>query len=164
MRILGIDPGYGLVGFGVVDKVDQDYVYIGSGVIRTDKTGSFVSRLAEIKADLVEVIAKYKPAVCSVEQLFFAKNTTTAMKVAEARGVIMHQLHVSGLEIYEFTPLQVKSALTGNGRASKQDVKKMVELSLKADSFKGPDDAIDALAIAITCGQSYEHFVSQQKS
>ena len=151
MRILGIDPGYGIVGFGVIDKISSANIqFVNCGVIKTDKNLSFSARLDEICNDLKEIISKYSPDVCAIEELFFAKNVTTGLKVAEARGVISYVLFKAGLSIYNYTPLQVKLALTGDGRAAKSDVKKMVQLFLNYSAMNGGDDAIDALGVALT--------------
>ncbi len=150
MRILGIDPGYGLVGFGVVDFIiPNQFTYVTHGSIKTDKDAIFSDRLLEIGVDIDSVIKAYNPTILVIEKLFFAKNITTAMQVSEARGVILYECRKSGLDTIEVTPLQAKSALTGNGKATKTEVKTMVQKFLKIEKLKGVDDAIDALAIAI---------------
>lgn len=150
MRVLGIDPGFGTVGYGVVDRVSAGkFKYVASGAIKTKPGLQFGARLSEIADDLRAVIKKYQPEHAAVEQLFFASNTTTAMKVAEARGVINLVLYEAGLMTSEFTPLQIKMALTGDGSASKAQVKKMVQILLGVDGLKGPDDMIDALAVGM---------------
>lgn len=150
MRILGIDPGYGTVGFGIVDKDGSDYSYVDSGSITTPAALDFPVRLEEIYEDVLHVIDKYKPDLVVIEKIFFAKNTTTAMQVAEARGVITLACQKSKLPVEEFTPLQIKMALTGDGSAKKSQVKEMVLKFLKVDKIPGPDDVLDALAVAIT--------------
>jgi crossover junction endodeoxyribonuclease RuvC len=150
MRILGIDPGYGIVGFGIVDYgADRKYNYVTHGVIKTSTTDTFGLRLTEIFEDMHSILNKYKPDKVCVEQLFFAKNITTAMKVAEAKGVILYSVAKYGLEAVDVTPLQVKSGLTGDGKATKTQVKQMVRTFLNQPDLKGIDDAVDALAVAI---------------
>jgi crossover junction endodeoxyribonuclease RuvC len=152
MRILGIDPGYGIIGFGVIDSHSRsDLEYVDSGAITTDKKAEFSARLNELYEDMVQVLDKYKPEIVVVERLFFAQNVTTAMMVAEARGVILLAAERFGAEIHEYTPLQIKMALTGDGKAKKSQVKDMVLKFLKVDKIPGPDDVLDALAVAITC-------------
>ncbi len=150
MRVLGIDPGFGIVGFGVIEyKSMSDFEYVAHGSIKTSISDSFGLRLIEIANDLEVILNKYKPDKVLIEQLFFAKNITTAMKVSQAKGVILLQVAKYGLEAINITPLQVKMGLTGNGKAQKSEVRKMVKEFLKKPALKGVDDAIDALAVAI---------------
>lgn len=161
MRILGIDPGYGIVGFGVVDRISSSKIsYVGSGCIRTDAGLEFPARLDEIAQDLKVIIDQYKPDVCAIEQLFFAKNTTTALKVAEARGVIVQNAYKNGMQVFEYSPLQIKMALTSDGSAKKNQVKQMVEIFLNHKNIQGPDDTLDALAVAI-CHSSSNMLIPQ---
>ncbi|MBT4120901.1 MAG: crossover junction endodeoxyribonuclease RuvC [Candidatus Magasanikbacteria bacterium] len=160
-RILGIDPGFGRTGWGVIEKVGadssrggQEWQLVAYGCIETSAKKDFISRVDELHFELVKVIKKYKPTRSGVEDLFFAKNVTTAMKVGQARGVILLTLHQAEIPIDEFTPLQIKQALTGYGRAEKGQVQKMVEMILQIKKKIRPDDAADALAVAITCGAS----------
>ena len=149
-RILGIDPGYGQVGFGVIDLINLANInYVSHGSIHTDKNAIFADRLCEIAEDLSQVLSKYRPQKLVIEKLFFARNTTTAMLVSEARGVIVYECRKFGLEVVEVTPLQAKSAVTGYGKATKLEVKKMVQKILNLEHLKGVDDSVDALAIAI---------------
>lgn len=151
MRILGIDPGYGIVGFGVIDKITSNKMqYVGSGAIRTNPADEFAARLDEIHNDMNAIIDQYKPDVCAIEKLYFAQNTTTGLQVAEARGVITQVLYSRGIPIFEYSPSQVKMAVTGHGRATKSQVKEMVERHLNAKGIKGPDDTLDALAVALS--------------
>jgi len=149
MKILGIDPGSGTIGFGVIKKNGRDYHPLEFGHIQTDKALSTARRLNELADDLQTLITKHQPDVCAVEELFFSKNVTTAIKVAQARGVILHTLAKSGYPIFEYNPLQIKVAITGDGGADKKQVQKMVTLLLKLKNVPKPDDAADALAIAL---------------
>lgn len=153
-RILGIDPGYGRVGWGVVEKKGGDWVHVAHGCIETGAKDPFVDRLRELHLELDKIINSFKPNCSAVEELFFFKNQKTAIKVGEARGVILLTLVQAGLKTYEFTPLQIKQALTGYGRAEKGQMQKMVQVSLKLKDKPRPDDAADALAVAITCASS----------
>jgi len=150
-RILGIDPGTGILGFGVIEVgAGQKLKLVDGGVIRTKTNQPLDERLIEIYRYLASVISKTRPNVMAVEKLFFAKNVTTAISVSHARGVAMLAGKLAGLEISEYTPLQVKQSLTGYGRADKKQVQEMVRALLGLDSIPKPDDAADALAIAIT--------------
>jgi len=154
-RILGIDPGFGRVGWGIVEQNKKnEWTAVAYGCIETFPKKTFVDRLAEIHYDLDKVIKKYKPTRLAVEELFFAKNVTTGIQVAQARGVIILTGVENGLEIDEFTPLQVKQAITGYGRAEKAQMQKMVAVTLGIKGKIKSDDAADALAIALCAGQS----------
>lgn len=150
MRILGIDPGTGILGFGVVD-VDArgKATLVDGGVIRTPAKQADSERLETIYDELTEIIKINKPEVMSVEKLFFAKNVTTAMSVSQARGVVLLCGIQNGLELFEYTPLQIKQALTGYGRADKKQIQEMVRVVLRLDEVPKPDDCADALAAAI---------------
>lgn len=150
IRILGIDPGYGRVGYGVIEKFAGQERHIAHGLIETSAKEAFIVRLQEIHDALKAVIDQYQPHVAAVEQLFFAKNTKTAIDVAQARGVILWTLVEAGLEIKECTPLQVKQALVGYGKADKRQVQQMVQMILQLPKGKMQDDAADALAVAVT--------------
>lgn len=152
MRILGIDPGYGIVGYGIIDSnVGIDVV--DYGVISTPKELSLPDRLEVIYSSLQSLINSYNPDVVAVEELFYFKNQTTVIPVAEARGVILLSCKKSGVPIYEYTPLQIKQALTGVGRAEKAQVQFMVKSILGLEKVPKPDDAADALAVAICHSQ-----------
>lgn len=157
MRILGIDPGYGIVGFGVIDYENSQYKVIDYGVIETPKEEAMATRLAMVYRGISSLVKKYKPDEMAVEKLFFFKNQTTVIPVAEARGVIL----LAGIdtcgEIFEYTPLQIKQALTGNGRAEKKQVQYMVKAILGLQDIPKPDDAADALAVAI-CHANFLRF------
>ena len=150
MRILGIDPGTGILGFGVVDAPGPGKVsLVDGGVIRTPVKELDHIRLETIYDELTEIIKEHKPDAMSVEKLFFAQNVTTAMTVSQARGVVLLAGIKNGLVIFEYTPLQIKQALTGYGRADKQQIQEMVKVILKLDEVPRPDDCADALAAAI---------------
>ncbi len=152
--ILGIDPGFGRVGWGVVEYSGGDIKHLAHGCIETNTKDSFVDRLVEIQKDLETIINKYQPEIAGVEDLFFYKNVTTAIKVSQARGVILLSLVNAGVAVEEFTPLQIKQSLTGYGRAEKGQIQKMVQMELGLAKKPSPDDAADALAVAITCAVS----------
>lgn len=153
MRILGIDPGINLMGFGVIDK-DNDLKVIDYGVINTPKTDSLPLRLTTIFDGVKELIETYKPDAIAIEELFYFKNQKTIIPVAEARGAIVIAGYKFCGNLYEYTPLQIKQALTGNGRAEKRQIQEMVKLILGLNSIPKPDDAADALAVAICHSQT----------
>lgn len=149
MIILGIDPGYATIGYGVIEKTSIGIKPIACGVIQTPKNETMPVRLAMLDEQLTKIISEFKPDCVSVEELFFNTNITTGIKVAQARGVIvLCAIKHCGL-IYEYTPLQIKQALTGNGRAEKKQVQYMVKALLGLKVEPKPDDAADALAAAI---------------
>lgn len=150
MRIIGIDPGTGILGFGVVEVVAGRVCLVTAGTITTPAHTPLAERLEEIYNGLTEIIVETKPEVMSIEKLFFAKNITTAMSVSHARGVAMLTGQQAGLEIVEYTPLQIKQSLTGYGRADKKQMQEMVRVQLQLKVVPKPDDAADALAAAIT--------------
>lgn len=149
MRILGIDPGTGILGFGVIDIIKSQPVLVDAGVIRTPVHEDDAVRLLTIYDELSEVIAQTKPTVMSVEKLFFARNVTTAMTVSQARGVVLLCGMQAGMSIAEYTPMQIKQAITGYGKADKKQMQEMVRVILKLKAVPQPDDAADALAAAI---------------
>lgn len=150
MRILGIDPGTGILGFGVIDAgASNRVVLVDGGVIRTPVKQEDSLRLETIYDELTELIKQHKPDVMAVEKLFFAQNVTTAMTVSQARGVVLLAGVKNGLDLFEYTPLQIKQALTGYGRADKKQIQEMVRIILKLDQVPKPDDCADALAAAI---------------
>lgn len=154
MRILGIDPGYGIVGFGVIDDNMGNLTPIDYGAIETDKSMRLVERLAIIEKSLEDILDTYKPEIVAIEELFFFKNQKTIIPVAEARGVIINYCFKRGVQIFEYTPLQIKQALTGFGRAEKQQVQYMTKSILNLNEIPKPDDAADALAVAICQSQT----------
>ncbi len=150
MRILGIDPGTGILGFGVIDSNPAGKsVLVDAGVIRTPVNEADAVRLLTIYDELSALIKELKPDTMSVEKLFFAQNVTTAMTVAQARGVVILCGMKAGLEIFEYTPLQIKQAITGYGRADKKQMQEMVRVILGLKETPKPDDCADALAAAI---------------
>jgi len=150
MRIIGIDPGTGILGFGVIEIVGREIKMIDAGVVTTPAHTPLDVRLEDIFDSLSEVIAATKPDVMSIEKLFFAQNVTTAMSVSHARGVAMLAGRKGGMPIAEYTPLQIKQTVTGYGKADKKQVQEMVRIQLKLKSCPQPDDCADALAAAIT--------------
>jgi crossover junction endodeoxyribonuclease RuvC len=150
MRILGIDPGTGILGFGVIEAARGKAELVDGGVIRTPAKQEDAIRLQTIFEEISDVIAGSKPRIMAVEKLYFAKNVTTAMSVAQARGVVLLAGQQAGLDIYEYTPLQIKQALTSYGRAEKRQVQEMVRIILGLKETPKPDDCADALAAAIT--------------
>lgn len=154
MRILGIDPGTGILGFGIIELDKNKPKLVDGGVIRTPVHEDDAVRLLTIYDELTEIIKLTKPDVMSVEKLFFARNVTTAMTVSQARGVVLLCGMQAGLTIYEYTPMQIKLAVTGYGKAEKKQVQEMVRVLLQLKEIPKPDDAADALAAALTCAQS----------
>jgi crossover junction endodeoxyribonuclease RuvC len=151
MRVIGIDPGTGILGFGVVDFAPgKPPQMIDAGVVTTPAHTPLEVRLLDIFDSLTEIIAATKPDVMSIEKLFFAQNITTAISVSHARGVAMLAGARAGLTIAEYTPLQIKQTLTGYGRADKKQVQEMVRVHLGLKTAPKPDDCADALAAAIT--------------
>ena len=154
MRIIGIDPGTGILGFGIIEVTKGKLQLVDAGVIRTPVKEDDAVRLQTIYDELTDIIAQAKPQEMAVEKLFFAQNVTTAMTVAQARGVVLLAGQQAGLGIYEYTPLQIKQALTGYGRAEKKQIQEMVRVILQLKEIPKPDDCADALAAAITHSQS----------
>ena len=152
MRILGIDPGFGRMGYGIIEKKRGDFVYVAHGCLETSPRQPLPKRLREIAEGLARLIKQYQPSLAAVEEVFFYKNAKTAIAVAEARGAILLTLVQNGLAVHEYTPLQVKQAITGYGRAEKRQIQTMLPLLLHMEKQKIQDDAADALAIALTCG------------
>jgi crossover junction endodeoxyribonuclease RuvC len=150
MRIIGIDPGTGILGFGIIEVQKNKNILVDAGVIRTPVKEDDAVRLQTIYDEISDIIAQTKPQEMSVERLFFAQNVTTAMTVAQARGVILLTAMQAGLKIAEYTPLQIKQALTGYGRAEKKQMQEMVRVLLGLKEIPQPDDCADALAAALT--------------
>lgn len=149
MRIIGIDPGTGILGFGVIESDGHKSQIVDAGVIRTPVKEDDAVRLQTIFEELSGIITQTKPAEMAVEKLFFAQNVTTAMTVAQARGVVLLAGQQAGLSIHEYTPLQIKQSLTGYGRAEKKQMQEMVRVLLGLKDIPQPDDCADALAAAI---------------
>ena len=152
MRIIGIDPGYAIVGVGVVDYVKNRFYPVKYGAVDTPAGTPFEERLKTIYDTVKEVIEQTKPECMSIERLYFNSNQKTAIDVAEARGVILLAAIQAGIPIYEYTPLQIKQSLVGYGRAEKHQVMEMVKTLLQLNSVPKPDDTADALALAICHG------------
>lgn len=152
MVILGIDPGLATTGYGIINlqTANGRLQIVDYGCVRTSAKLFFADRLKIIYSEIEQLVKKYQPDKIAIEKIFFAKNVKTAMQVGEARGVITLAAVQNNLSILEFTPLQVKQALTGYGRASKEQIQKMVKAILNLREIPRPDDAADALAIAIT--------------
>lgn len=150
MRIIGIDPGTGILGFGIIEVTRGKMQLVDAGVIRTPVKEDDAVRLQTIFDELTAIIVETKPSEMSVEKLFFAQNVTTAMTVSQARGVVLLCGKQAGLTIHEYTPLQIKQALTGYGRAEKKQIQEMVRVVLQLKAIPKPDDCADALAAAIT--------------
>lgn len=149
MRILGIDPGFAITGFSIIDYEGNKFKLITSGAILTVAHTSFPLRLEKIYNDLNEIINTYKPDAMSIEELFFNNNAKTAINVAQARGVILVTAKINQVPIYEYTPLQVKQAVVGYGRADKMQVQRMVKMILHEENLPKLDDTTDSMAIAI---------------
>lgn len=154
MRILGIDPGYAIVGYGVLDYDNMRFKVVNYGAITTEPETPFDKRLAEIYDDMCRVLDMFKPDCMSIEKLYFNTNITTGIDVAQARGVTMLAAAQRGVPIYEYTPLQVKVAVTGYGRAEKHQMQEMTKTILRLKEVPKPDDTADALAIAICHGHT----------
>lgn len=154
MRIIGIDPGTGILGFGIIEYSKNKFQLVDAGVIRTPVKEDDSVRLNTIYDELTDIIAATKPTEMAVERLFFARNVTTAMTVAQARGVVLLCGMQSQLKIGEYTPMQIKQALTGYGKADKKQIQEMTRAILQLKEVPKPDDCADALAVAITHAQS----------
>ena len=154
MRIIGIDPGYAILGYGVVDFTANKFSLVTYGAITTDSNMEMPERLKIIYSGLMEIIMEHEPEVASIEELFFNNNAKTAMKVGEARGAAILACINSGLPIYEYTPLQIKQALAGYGRAGKEQIQQIVKSILNLKEIPKPDDAADGVAAAICHGNS----------
>jgi crossover junction endodeoxyribonuclease RuvC len=154
MKILGIDPGMAIVGYGLIKYENEKYELLTSGSIQTSKNLSDSKRLLEIYNDLSTIIEKYSPDCASVEELFFFKNQKTVIPVAEARGVILTVLEKFSIPTYSYTPMEVKQVLTGYGRAEKKEVEQMVKITLSSQELPKLDDTVDAIAIAICHSRS----------
>ena len=156
MIIVGIDPGYAIVGFGVVQHEGNRFVLLGHGCIQTEANTPFERRLLSIEEGLLRIFDQYKPDCIAVEELYFNTNTKTALNVAHGRGVVLLTAARRGLPISGYTPLQVKTAVTGYGRANKAQVQQMVKTLLNLDKIPKPDDVADALAVAICHAHSHK--------
>lgn len=154
MIILGIDPGIAIVGYGIIECKGNHFKAIDYGAIRTESNLLFPDRIKNIYDELTDIIKFYKPCDFAIEELFFNKNVKTAIKVGQARGVEVLAAVNNDLDIYEYTPLQIKQAITGYGRADKNQMQQMVKILLNLDEIPKPDDVADALAVAMCHGSS----------
>lgn len=154
MRILGIDPGYAILGYGILDKIGNKFQVVTYGSITTDSKMEMPDRLKVLYDELTEIIKRYEPEEAAIEELFFNNNAKTVILVGEARGVAVLACAKAGLAISEYTPLQIKQALVGYGRADKKQVQAMVKAILNLDEVPKPDDTADAVAAAICHGHS----------
>lgn len=149
MRVLGIDPGFAITGYSIIDYIGNKFYLRTSGAILTEAKTSFPLRLEKINKELAEIIETYNPDAMSIEELFFNNNAKTAINVAQARGVILVTARMHNLDIFEYTPLQVKQAVTGYGRADKIQVQRMVKMILNEKKLPKLDDITDSMAMAI---------------
>lgn len=149
MRVLGIDPGYAIVGWGVVEYAGNRFAPIAYGAVCTDKDTPFEQRLIEIYDGIKNICTRYQPEALSIEKLYYQHNQTTVIGVAEARGVILLAAAQCGVPIYEYTPMQVKQAVTGYGKAVKKQIQEMTRIMLHLQTIPKPDDTADALAMAV---------------
>lgn len=150
MRIIGIDPGYGRTGYGIIEATGNRLRPLEFGLIETKAALPMERRLLQIYEALQEVMERRKPERMAVEQLFFNRNVTTAIAVGQARGVVLLAGTQAGLELAEYTPMQVKQTVVGYGKAEKQQIQAMVKMILRLERMPQPDDVADALAVAIT--------------
>ena len=154
MRILGIDPGYGITGFGLIDAQRGQFQLLNCGAITTPPNTEFSWRLEVIYNDMVQLLQVAQPEAVAIEELFFGHNVTTGINVAQSRGVILLAIRQAGIPVFEYTPMQVKQAVTGHGKADKTQVQQMVKALLGMREIAKPDDAADAIAVAITHANS----------
>ncbi|MBO5378202.1 MAG: crossover junction endodeoxyribonuclease RuvC [Ruminiclostridium sp.] len=163
MRIIGIDPGYAIVGFGVLEYNRAQFQVVDYGAVTTPADMDFNSRLLEIYNDLCYVLDKFRPDFLAIERLYFTSNQKTAIDVAQARGIVLLAARQRNIEIFEYTPLQVKQSVTGYGKAVKKQVQEMTTRILKLPEIPKPDDTADALAIAICHAHSYNSQLSNYR-
>ncbi len=163
MRILGIDPGYGITGFGLVEAERGQFQLLRCGAITTPANTDFSWRLEVIYNDMVELLRIAKPDVVAIEELFFGQNVTTGIGVAQSRGVILLAIRQAGVQVYAYKPMQVKQAVVGYGGATKHQVQDMTKRLLHLDKLPKPDDAADAIAIALCHGRSATSLLAQAK-
>jgi crossover junction endodeoxyribonuclease RuvC len=149
MIVLGIDPGTAITGYGLISERDSQPIALAQGAILTPANDPLPDRLVTIHRELTHIIEQYRPDSAAVEQLFFNKNVRTALSVGHARGVTLLALAQANVPIYEYTPLEVKLAVTGNGRADKHQIQQMITLLLGLEAIPKPDDVADALAVAV---------------
>jgi crossover junction endodeoxyribonuclease RuvC len=162
MKIIGIDPGYAIVGYGVIEYRNMSFTTLDYGAILTEAGMPFGKRLRKIYEDLMLILERHKPEALAVEKLFFTTNQKTAIDVAQARGLVLLAAELSGVPYFEYTPLQVKQAVVGYGKAQKAQVMDMTKRLLKLDQVPKPDDTADALAIAICHAHVAPSRINQQ--
>jgi crossover junction endodeoxyribonuclease RuvC len=155
MVILGVDPGFARTGYGIIESRGSNLKLIDYGIIETDSKIDFSIRLKKISGELEKIIQEYSPTIISVEKIFFCKNTKTAINVSHARGVIILTASKNNLKVLEFTPPEVKRAVTGYGKAEKKQMQKMVQILLNLKEIPEPDDSADALALAICAANNF---------
>jgi len=151
MIAIGIDPGTATTGYGVIRKENDNFHCLEYGVIKTDKKDSPSSRLHTLSKGVSVIIKKHSPDLFAIENIYFFKNLKTALPVSQAKGVVMLTAEKAKIPIYEFTPLEVKMTITGYGKASKEQVQEMIKITLNLDKKPHPDDAADALGVAVCC-------------
>ena len=161
MRILGIDPGYGITGFGLIDAQRGKYQLLRCGAITTPANTDFSWRLEVIYNDMVELLRVTQPDVVAIEELFFGQNVTTGIGVAQSRGVILLAIQQAGVPIYQYKPMQVKQSVVGYGNATKHQVQDMTKRILHLNATPKPDDAADAIAIALCHARSCTSLLAQ---
>ena len=161
MRILGIDPGYGITGFGIIESDRGNNTLLGCGAITTPAGADFSARLEMIYEDMRQLLEKTKPDAVAIEELFFGQNVTTGIGVAQSRGVILLAIRQAGLQVYSYKPMQVKQAVVGYGNATKHQVQDMTKRLLKLDKMPKPDDAADAIAIALCHARSSTSLIAK---
>ena len=161
MRILGIDPGYGITGFGLIDAQRSNFKLLGCGAITTPPNTDFPWRLEVIYNDMTQLLQQAKPDVVAIEELFFGQNVTTGINVAQSRGVILLAIRQAGVPIHEYKPAQVKQSVVGYGNATKHQVQDMTKRLLKLSAMPKPDDAADAIAIALCHARSSTSLLAQ---
>jgi crossover junction endodeoxyribonuclease RuvC len=161
MRILGIDPGYGITGFGLIEANRANASLIQCGAITTPAGMDFSARLEIIYEDMRQLLAQAKPEAVAIEELFFGQNVTTGIGVAQSRGVILLAIRQAGVPVYAYKPMQVKQAVVGYGNATKHQVQDMTKRLLRLERLPKPDDAADAIAIALCHARSSTSLLAQ---
>lgn len=163
MRILGIDPGYAIVGCGIVDYHKNKFNVVGYGCATTQSGMPFAQRIEKIYDEVSELIEEYKPDAVAIEKIFYNSNAKTVIHVSQARGALVLAVQKSGLDLFEYTPLQIKQSVVGYGRAEKQQVQEMTRKLLNLTEIPKPDDAADALAVAICHAHSQSSLMQYLK-
>ncbi len=161
MRILGIDPGYGITGFGIIEADRGNTALLGCGAITTPAGADFSARLEMIYEDMKSLLEKAKPDAVAIEELFFGQNVTTGIGVAQSRGVILLAIRQAGVPVFSYKPMQVKQAVVGYGNATKHQVQDMTKRLLKLEKMPKPDDAADAIAIALCHARSSTSLIAK---